>query len=54
MSRPHHDDHPPTDAPAPSPPPPGDVPAPRRKPLRQDAQEAALEVQLAQKAGCPR
>ncbi len=54
MSRPHHDDHPPTDAPVPSPPPPGDVPAPRLKRLRQDAQEAALEAQLAKNEGRPR
>jgi single-stranded DNA-binding protein len=33
---------------------PGDVPAPRRKPLRQDAQDAALEAQLAKNEGHPR
>jgi hypothetical protein len=35
----------------PSPPPPGDVPAQPLKRLRQDAQDAALEAQLAQNDG---
>jgi hypothetical protein len=50
----HEEDHRQADAPVPSNPAPGDVPAHRLKQLCQDAQDVALEAPLAKQDGCPR
>jgi hypothetical protein len=54
MNGPHEEDHQRTDDPAPSIPPQGEEQSWQLKQLRQEAQDAELEAQLAKQSGRPR